>query len=110
MLTITVNGKEITISDIMAGMICKHYNDRYSLKIGFETNTVLSEYEKECVGRKLVGLATENEQLKERNLYLSANLKLADDPCTGTCSTCGGQLREGYTFCPYCGEFAKDGE
>jgi hypothetical protein len=32
------------------------------------------------------------------------------DPCTGTCSTCGGQLREGYTFCPYCGEFAKAGD
>ena len=52
----------------------------------------------------------EIRSLKQKNLYLLANLKLADDPCTGTCSTCGGQLREGYTFCPYCGEFAKDGE
>jgi hypothetical protein len=115
----------------MAGQVCKHYNNRYSLKIGFETNTVLSEYERECVGRKLTGLAAENaemlehieaieferaslmgeveslkenlaaltdvkriadnladmermklkadnNQLKERNLYLLANLKLAD--------------------------------
>jgi hypothetical protein len=79
MLTLTVNGKEITISDMIAGMVTKHYNDRYSLKIGFETNTVLSEYEKECVGRKLVGLAAENERLKAK---LDAVREWAN------CSTC----------------------
>ena len=79
MLTITVNGKEITISDIMAGQVCKHYDNRYSLKIGFETNTVLSEYDRECVGRKLTGLAAENDRLKQDFAALTDVKRIADN-------------------------------
>ena len=44
----------------------KHHDDRYSLKIGFAVDTILTEYERECVGRKLADLAAENELLKAK--------------------------------------------
>lgn len=31
----------------------------------------------------------------------------ADDPYSGTCANCGGQLMADFVFCPYCGQFAK---
>jgi hypothetical protein len=76
MLTIKVNGKPITISDIMAGVVEKHHDDRYSLKIGFAVDTILTEYERECVGRKLADLAAEHERLKGKLDAVRAECKM----------------------------------